>query len=65
MTAKLSTGPNQIKIFATSKEALRPDISSSTILAVPGAGAIGSSQITNNNNHIDNAQTAATADTAQ
>jgi peptide/nickel transport system substrate-binding protein len=38
MTAKLSPGPNQIKIFATSNEALRPDISSNTILAVPGSG---------------------------
>jgi peptide/nickel transport system substrate-binding protein len=59
MTAKLSTGPNQIKIFATSKEALRPDISSSTILAAPGAGPISSNQSTNNNNQMDNDQTAA------
>jgi peptide/nickel transport system substrate-binding protein len=36
MTAKLSPGPNEIKIFATSNSALRPDISSSTILAAPG-----------------------------
>jgi peptide/nickel transport system substrate-binding protein len=57
MTAKLSAGPNQIKIFATSKEALRPDISSSTILAAPGA--IGSNQSTNNNNQMDNDQTVA------
>ena len=28
VTAKLSAGPNQIRIFATSNEALRPDISS-------------------------------------
>jgi peptide/nickel transport system substrate-binding protein len=38
MTSKLSPGPNQIKIFATSNEALRPAISSNTILAVPGTG---------------------------
>ena len=51
VTAKLSAGPNQIRIFATSNEALRPDISSSTILAVPGA--LGSTQGTNlNNNQI-------------
>ena len=48
ITAKLSPGPNQIRIFATSNEALRPDISSSTILVAPGA--LGSSQGTNNNN---------------
>ncbi|HYY40704.1 MAG TPA: hypothetical protein VE692_05600, partial [Nitrososphaera sp.] len=45
MTSKLSPGPNQIKIFATSNEALRPDISSNTILAVPGAST---NQSTNN-----------------
>ena len=39
MTAKLSQGPNTIKIFAVSNVALRPDISSSTILAAPGAAA--------------------------
>jgi peptide/nickel transport system substrate-binding protein len=50
MTAKLSPGPNQIRIFATSNEALRPDISSSTILAAPGA--LGSTQGTNNNNQL-------------
>lgn len=50
MTAKLSPGPNQIKIFATSNEALRPDISSSTILAAPGA--LGSSQGTNNKHQV-------------
>ena len=51
VTAKLSAGPNQIRIFATSNEALRPDISSSTILAAPGA--LGSTQGTNlNNNQI-------------
>lgn len=41
MTAKLSQGPNTIKIFAVSNEALRPDISSSTILAAPGVPAAG------------------------
>jgi peptide/nickel transport system substrate-binding protein len=46
MTSKLSPGPNQIRIFATSNEALRPDISSSTILAAPGA--LGSTQGTSN-----------------
>jgi hypothetical protein len=50
MTAKLSPGPNQIRIFAISNEALRPDISSSTILAAPGA--LGSTQGTSNNNQI-------------
>ena len=50
MAAKLSPGPNQIKIFATSNEALRPDISSSTILAAPGA--LGSSQGTNNKHQV-------------
>ena len=43
-TTRLSPGPNQISIFATSNEALRPDISSSTILAVPG---IATNQTTN------------------
>jgi peptide/nickel transport system substrate-binding protein len=38
MTSKLSPGPNQVKIFATSNEALRPAISSNTILVVPGTG---------------------------
>ncbi len=50
MTAMLSPGPNQIKIFATSNDALRPDISSSTILAAPGAPSF--SQSTNNNNQM-------------
>jgi peptide/nickel transport system substrate-binding protein len=49
MTAKLSPGPNQIRIFATSNEALRPDISSNTILAA--GGALGFPQATNNNNN--------------
>jgi peptide/nickel transport system substrate-binding protein len=35
MTSMLSPGPNQIKVFAVSNEALRPDISSNTILAAP------------------------------
>ena len=62
VTAKLSAGPNQIRIFATSNEALRPDISSSTILAVPGAlGAsqgpnINNNQIGGNNSALDIAQ---------
>jgi peptide/nickel transport system substrate-binding protein len=50
MTAMLSPGPNQIKIFATSNDALRPDISSSTILAAPGAPSF--SRSTNNNNQM-------------
>ena len=33
--SKLSSGPNQIRIFATSNEALRPDISSNTLLVLP------------------------------
>jgi len=41
MTAKLSQGPNTLKIFAVSNEALRPDISSSTVLAAPGVPAAG------------------------
>jgi peptide/nickel transport system substrate-binding protein len=41
MTAKLSQGPNTIKIFAVSNDALRPDISLSTILAAPGAPTSG------------------------
>lgn len=45
-TSKLSSGPNQIKIFATSYDALRPAISSNTILAVPGGGT---NQTSNNN----------------
>ena len=51
MTSKLSPGPNQIRIFATSNEALRPDISSSTILAAPGA--LGSTQGTSNDDQSD------------
>jgi peptide/nickel transport system substrate-binding protein len=43
LTAKLSPGPNTIKIFAVSNEALRPDISSSTILATPGPPVAGAS----------------------
>jgi peptide/nickel transport system substrate-binding protein len=45
-TSKLSSGPNQIKIFATSFEALRPSISSETILAIQGGGT---NQISNSN----------------
>ncbi|MFL6479517.1 MAG: ABC transporter substrate-binding protein [Nitrososphaera sp.] len=57
MTAKLSPGPNQIKIFATSNEALRPDISSTTILAAPRS--VGSGQGVNfNNQTIGNQSTA-------
>jgi peptide/nickel transport system substrate-binding protein len=37
VSSKLSPGPNQIKIFATSNEALRPDISSDTLLVLPHA----------------------------
>jgi peptide/nickel transport system substrate-binding protein len=57
MTSKLSPGPNQIKIFATSSEALRPAISSNTILAVPG---IGTNQTTSND-ETDGGQFLATA----
>jgi hypothetical protein len=45
-TSKLSSGPNQIKIFATSFQALRPSISSETILAIQGGGT---NQISNSN----------------
>jgi peptide/nickel transport system substrate-binding protein len=38
-TSKLSVGPNQLRIFASSIEALRPDISTYTILAATSAGA--------------------------
>ncbi|MDQ3873791.1 MAG: ABC transporter substrate-binding protein, partial [Thermoproteota archaeon] len=34
-TSKMSAGPNQLRIFATSNEALRPDISSNTLLVLP------------------------------
>lgn len=37
-TSKLSPGPNQLRIFASSIEALRPDISTNTILAATPAG---------------------------
>jgi peptide/nickel transport system substrate-binding protein len=57
MTGKLSPGPNQIKIFATSNEALRPDISSSTILAAPGTGT----NQTTNGNQTDTDQPPGTA----
>jgi hypothetical protein len=32
-TAKLSSGPNQLRVFASSMEALRPDVTENTILA--------------------------------
>ncbi|HEX2015021.1 MAG TPA: CFI-box-CTERM domain-containing protein, partial [Nitrososphaera sp.] len=51
-TAKLSPGPNQVKIFASSFKALRPDIVSSTILAT-GAG----------NNQTSNNQTGSNGET--
>jgi len=57
MTSKLSPGPNQIKIFATSNEALRPAISSNTILAVPGTGT----NQTTSNDQTDGGQFLATA----
>ncbi|UVS67856.1 CFI-box-CTERM domain-containing protein [Nitrososphaera viennensis] len=41
-TSKLTPGPSQLKIFANSKYAFRPDISTNTILAV-AAGAPGGS----------------------
>jgi peptide/nickel transport system substrate-binding protein len=37
-TSKLSTGPNQLKIFASSNKALRPDISTRTIIAAASGG---------------------------
>jgi hypothetical protein len=42
-TSKLSVGPNTLKIFATSREAYHPDISTNILLAIPGAAAGGSS----------------------
>jgi peptide/nickel transport system substrate-binding protein len=42
-TSKLTQGPNQLKIFANSKYAFRPDISTNTILAVASAAAPSSS----------------------
>jgi peptide/nickel transport system substrate-binding protein len=38
-TSKLSMGPNTLKIFATSREAYRPAISTNILLAIPGAVA--------------------------
>jgi len=38
-TSKLSAGPNQLRIFANSEYAFRPDISESTILATSASGA--------------------------
>ena len=40
-TSKLSVGPNTLKIFATSREAYRPDISTDILLAIPGAAGAG------------------------
>jgi peptide/nickel transport system substrate-binding protein len=37
-TSKLSEGPNELRIFASSLLALRPDITEQTILAVSGTG---------------------------
>jgi peptide/nickel transport system substrate-binding protein len=45
-TSKLSPGPNQLKVFASSNKALRPDISTNTILA--------SMSSTNNNPQTNN-----------
>ena len=42
-TSKLSVGPNTLKIFATSREAYRPDISTNILLAIPSAAGGGSS----------------------
>jgi peptide/nickel transport system substrate-binding protein len=38
-TSKLFVGPNTLKIFATSREAYHPDISTNILLAIPGAAA--------------------------
>jgi peptide/nickel transport system substrate-binding protein len=38
-TSKLSMGPNTLKIFATSREAYRPAISTNILLAIPSAVA--------------------------
>ena len=38
-TSKLSVGPNLLKIFANSNYALRPDLSTKTILAIPSANS--------------------------
>nr|AFK24867.1 solute binding protein-like protein [uncultured archaeon] len=37
-TAKLSAGPSQLRVFASSNDALRPDITQNTILATTVAG---------------------------
>ena len=37
-TSKLSPGPNQLKVFASSMNALRPDITENTILATASSG---------------------------
>ncbi|AFU59612.1 peptide/opine/nickel ABC uptake transporter, substrate-binding protein [Candidatus Nitrososphaera gargensis Ga9.2] len=49
-TSKLSPGPNQLRIFASSTEALRPDITTNTILATISA-------TNNDNNPATNGQT--------
>ncbi len=51
-TSKLSPGPNQLRIFASSTEALRPDISTNTILAT--ASATNNNPITNNPTNNNN-----------
>jgi peptide/nickel transport system substrate-binding protein len=61
MTSRLLSGPNQIKIFATSNEALRPDIYSNTILAVPGT----STNQTTYNEQPESGQFLLTAQTSQ
>jgi hypothetical protein len=61
MTSRLLSGPNQIKIFATSNEALRPDIYSNTILAVPGT----STNQTTYNEQAESGQFLLTAQTSQ
>jgi peptide/nickel transport system substrate-binding protein len=38
-TSKLSVGPNLLKIFANSNYAFRPDLSTRTILAIPGGNS--------------------------
>jgi peptide/nickel transport system substrate-binding protein len=40
-TSKLSIGPNTLKVFANGKEAFRPDILTSTLLAIPSANPKG------------------------
>jgi peptide/nickel transport system substrate-binding protein len=40
-TSKLSIGPNTLKLFANSKDAFRPDIVTSTLLAIPSVNSRG------------------------